>query len=121
MEIVPSAAHACRHQYKKIDTYLSTIEAIYHLYRQLPIADGSNTLPPAPQLTVLSPYDGRFDNLLYLFAFLHAQIKDSMAARGFTIDDPGAKRRKGIRDSKERQKLAKIQHHNADSDEPADE
>ncbi|XP_070533257.1 tRNA-uridine aminocarboxypropyltransferase 1-like [Ptychodera flava] len=58
-----------RKQEKKPDTYLATIEAIYHF------------LVEYHQLFIDSEYDGRYDNLLYFYSFLHKIVQQNMKER----------------------------------------
>eukprot|EP00042_Codosiga_hollandica_P021262 m.73061 g.73061 ORF g.73061 m.73061 type:complete len:365 (-) comp50276_c0_seq1:35-1129(-) len=65
-----------RPQHLKNDTYLSTIEAIYHFFRQLPRPE--NAL-----------YDGRYDNILFFFAFHHQQINANIRAKRLAKEQAG--------------------------------
>ncbi|XP_077990726.1 tRNA-uridine aminocarboxypropyltransferase 1-like [Glandiceps talaboti] len=55
-----------RRQEGKPDSYLATIEAVYHFMVQY------------HELFVDPNYDGRYDNLLYLYSFLHKVVQENI-------------------------------------------
>lgn len=70
-----------RHQKDKPDTYLATIEAIYYFFREF------------HSTFISSDYDGCYDNLLFLFAFMYNKIKGFYGGRKELMAYQKAKRK----------------------------